>query len=79
LLTVPTAGDTVQLTAVSLVPLTLALSVADCPDVSEALDGESVIETGTNDITALALRLLTAWLVAVTVTLCAEGIRSGAV
>jgi hypothetical protein len=79
LVTVPTAGDTVQLTDVLLVPVTLALSVADWPDVSDALDGVNVIATGSSDITALALRLGNAWLVAVTVTVCAEGITVGAV
>lgn len=79
MVTVPTGGDTVQLTAVLLAPLTVAFSVADCPDVSDAVDGVNEIATGTNDITALALRLEAAWLVAVTVTLCAEEIVPGAV
>jgi hypothetical protein len=79
LFTVPTDGDTDQLTAVLLVPVTLALRVADWPDVSVAIGGVNPIATGTSDTTALALRLETAWLVAVMTTVCADGITAGAV
>ena len=79
MLTVPTAGDTVQFTAVLPVPITVAVSVFDWPDVSDAVAGVSVIDTGTNDITTLAFWVGIAWLVAVTVTVSAEGIGAGAV
>jgi hypothetical protein len=50
-------------------PLTVALNVADCPPVSEAVEGVIVIDTdGVNEITALALLVLSAALVALTVT-----------
>ena len=50
-------------------PLTVALNVADCPPVSEAVEGVNVIDTeGVNEITALALLVLSAALVALTVT-----------
>ena len=50
-------------------PLTVALSVVDCPPVSEAVVGVIVIETeGVNETFALALLVLSAALVAVTVT-----------
>jgi hypothetical protein len=79
LATVPTAGVTVQFTPVLPVPLTVAVNVADWPEVSEALDGVIAIDTGTSDITALALLPVDAWLVAVTVTVCADEIGAGAV
>jgi hypothetical protein len=54
---------------VLLDPLTVALNVADCPPVSEAVEGVIVIDTeGVNEITALALLVLSAALFAVTVT-----------
>ena len=47
----------------------MALNVADCPPVSEAVEGVIVIDTdGVNEITALALLVLSAALVALTVT-----------
>jgi hypothetical protein len=65
---------------VLLDPLTVALNVADCPPVSEAVEGVIVIDTeGVNEITALALLVLSAALVAVTVTDWAVVTSAGAV
>jgi hypothetical protein len=67
------------LTLVLLDPLTLALNVADCPPVSEAVEGVMVIDTeGVNDTIALALLVLSAALVAVTVTVWAVVTSAGA-
>jgi hypothetical protein len=61
-------------------PLTVALNVADCPPVSEAVEGVMVIDTeGVNEITALALLVLSAALVALTVTVWAVVTSAGAV
>ena len=61
-------------------PLTVALNVADCPPVSEAVEGVIVIDTdGVNEITALALLVLSAALVALTVTVWAVVTSAGAV
>ena len=61
-------------------PLTVALNVADCPPVSEAVEGVMVIDTeGVNEITALALLVLSAALVALTVTDWAVVTSAGAV
>jgi hypothetical protein len=80
LVKVPTDGDSDQLTPVLLAPLTVAWMVVDCPPVSEAAEGVTVIDTeGTNDIDALALLVPSAALVAVTVTVCAEVTNAGAV
>ena len=66
-----------------LVPLTVAVRVVDCPPVSEAVAGVTIIETGvlggTNDTIALALLVASAALVAFTVTVCAEAMVAGAV
>ena len=57
--------------------------VADCPALSEAELGDSEMETvgagGTSDIDALAFLVVSAALVAVTVTVCAEVMVAGAV
>ena len=67
------------MTLVLLDPLTLALNVADCPPVSEAVEGVMVIDTeGVNDTIALALLVLSAALVAVTVTVWAVVTSAGA-
>ena len=79
MLTVPTDGDTDQFTLVLLDPEIVALRVADCPPVSEAVVGETVIETGVSVTDALALLAASAALVAFTVTVCAEAMVAGAV
>ena len=76
---VPTDGDIDQLTLVLLDPLTVALSVVDCPPVSDAVAGDTVIETGTKVILALTVLVVSAALAAVTVTVCAEAMVAGAV
>jgi hypothetical protein len=69
-----------QFTAVLLDPVTVALSVVDCPLVSEAVVGVRLIETeGVNEIFAVALLVLSAALVAVTVTDCEAVTGDGAV
>lgn len=61
-------------------PLTVALNVVDWPPVSEAVEGVIVIDTdGVNEITALALLVLSAALVALTVTDWAVVTSAGAV
>jgi hypothetical protein len=71
---------TLQFTAVLLVPLTLAVSVTDCAADTEAVVGDTEIETGgTSDTTALSLLVESAALVAVTVTVWAEAMVAGAV
>jgi hypothetical protein len=66
-----------------LVPLTVAAKVADCPLVSEAVDGVTEMETtgaaATSDIAAVAVLVRSAALVARTVTVCAEAMLAGAV
>jgi hypothetical protein len=80
LVTVPTAGMTVQMAPLLLVPLTLALNVANWPEVSEAVAGVTTIETGAvSEIIALALLVLSAELAAVTVTDWAIVTNAGAV
>jgi hypothetical protein len=64
---------------VLLDPLTVALSVADCPPVSEAVEGDTETATGTNVSFAVAVIAGTAALAAVTVTVCAEAMVEGAV
>lgn len=66
------------MTPVLLVPLTLALSVTDWPAVSDADVGVTATDTGTRVSAALALLPVDAWLVAVTVTVCADAITAGA-
>jgi hypothetical protein len=79
LVTVPTAGDTAQFTLVLPVPLTVAVSVVDWPEVSDADEGDKAIDTATSDSLRLAVVPVDAWLAAVTVTVCADGIGEGAV
>jgi hypothetical protein len=80
---VPTDGDIDQLTLVLLDPLTVALNVLDCPPVSEAEEGVMLIDTedtdGVNDTMAVALLVLSAALVALTVTDCDVVTNAGAV
>lgn len=79
MLTVPAAGDKDQFTAVLLDPVTVALSVVDCPAVNEADEGDTVTNTGTSDILAVAVLVGSAALAAVTVMVCADGMVAGAV
>ena len=79
MLTVPRAGEIVQLITVSPEPVTLGFKFVDCPSVSVVEDGESEMDTGTNEITTLALREEAAWLVAVIVTVSGELMGDGAV
>jgi len=66
-----------------LEPVTVAANVADCPPCSEAEDGVIEMVTtgagGTSDMLALADLVVSAALVAFTVTVCAEEIVAGAV
>ncbi len=71
-------GATVQLTAVLLVPVTDAVSVFDCPEVSVAVAGDTATAIGISESTALAVFPVAAWLAAVTVTVWAESITAGA-
>jgi hypothetical protein len=65
---------------VLLDPLTVALSVVDCPPVSEAVEGVIVMDTeAVNETVALALLALSATLVALTVTDWAVVTSAGAV
>ncbi len=76
---VPTDGDMDQVTLVLLDPVTVATKVEDFPPVSDAEVGETVIATGTKDIAAVALLLVSAALTAFTEMVCAEAIVAGAV
>jgi hypothetical protein len=60
-------------------PLTEAVNVFDWPEVSDADVGDTPIDTGTRDSVTLALWPVDAWLVAVIVTVSADGIGLGAV
>jgi hypothetical protein len=61
-------------------PLTVALNVVDCPASSEEVEGVMLIDTeGVNETTALALLVLSAALVALTVTDWAVVTSAGAV
>jgi hypothetical protein len=66
-------------TLLLLDPVILAVSVVDCPPESDAVEGETVMPSGVNDIVALALLVASAALVAFTVTVCAEAMVEGAV
>ena len=64
-------------------PVTVAVIVLDCAPVSEAEVGDTEIVTpgagGTSDMLALADLVVSAALVAFTVTVCADAIVAGAV
>ena len=62
-----------------LEPLTEAANVFDWPEVSDADVGDTAIDTGTRESFTLALVPIDAWLVAVIVTVSADGIGLGAV
>jgi hypothetical protein len=66
-------------TLLLLDPVIVAVRVVDCPPESDAVEGETLIPTGVNDIVALALLVASAALVAFTVTVCAEAMVAGAV
>jgi hypothetical protein len=70
-------------TLVLLDPVTVGIIVADCPLLSEAVVGETEMETvgavGTSDIDALAVTAGLAALVPVAMTVWAEAIVDGAV
>jgi hypothetical protein len=68
-----------QFTAALLDPVIVAVTVADCPPVSEAVVGDTEIATGVSVMVALALLDASAALVAFTVTVCAEPMTAGAV
>ena len=68
-----------QFTAALLDPVTVALNVVDCPPVSEAVVGDTEIDTGVSVMAAVSLLVASAALVAFTVTVCAEAIVAGAV
>ena len=75
---VPTAGLSDQVTAVLPVPVTEALKVADAPAPSDTEAGPIVTATGVSDTVALAVFVVSAALVAVTVTICLLAIIGGA-
>ena len=75
---VPTAGLSDQVTAVLLVPVTEAVKVAEPPAPSDTEAGPIVTATGVRDTVALAVLVVSAALVAVTVTVCWLAIIAGA-
>jgi hypothetical protein len=75
---VPTAGLSDQVTAVLPVPMTEALKVADAPAPSDAEAGPIVTATGVSDTVAFAVFVVSAALVAVTVTIRSLAIIGGA-
>ena len=81
MLTVPTAGESDQLTPVLVVPLTEATNCADWPPLNDTLvgDSETVIAGGTREMVAVADLVPSAALTAVTVTVWADVMVAGAV
>ena len=76
----PTAGLRDQVTAVFEVPATLAVNIWVCEGVSVTVPGVNATLTGgASDTLALADFVESATLVAVTVTVWAEGMLDGAV
>ena len=75
---VPTAGLSDQVTAVLPVPVTEALNVAAAPAPSDAEAGPIDTATGVRDTVAIAVLVVSAALVAVTVTVCWLAIIAGA-
>ena len=75
---IPAGGLSDQVTAVLLVPVTEALKVADAPAPSDTEAGPIVTATGVRDTVALAALVVSAALVAVTVTVCWLAIIAGA-
>ena len=78
---VPTCGDNDQFTPVFVDPVTVAVSVVDCPPVSEAVEGVTEIDIAeaTSAIEAVALLFESAALVAFTETVWAVEMVAGAV
>jgi hypothetical protein len=69
-----------HVTVVLLVLVTVAANCWVCPAVKLAVTGETVNETGGDNVTeAVAVLVVSAWLVAVTVTVVCEPIVAGAV
>jgi hypothetical protein len=68
-----------QFTVALVVPVSVALMVVDCPPVNDAVVGETEIATGVSEMLALAVLVVSAALVALTVTVWAEAIVAGAV
>jgi hypothetical protein len=75
---VPTAGLSDQATAVLPVPVTEALNVAEAPAPSDAETGPIVTATGISNTVALAVLVVSAALVAVTVTVWCLATIAGA-
>ena len=75
---VPAAGLSDPVTAVLLVPVTEALKVADAAAPSETVAGPIVTATGERDTVAVAVLVVSAALVAVTVTVCWLATMAGA-
>ena len=75
---VPTAGTSDQVSAVLLVPVTEALKVVAAPALSDTEAGPRVTAIGVRDTVALAVFVVSAALVAVTVTTCLLAIIAGA-
>ena len=78
LVSVPTCGLKDHVTPMTVEPLTLATNVLDCPGPSDT-DGEIVIDTGTRVTTVLAVLVVSAAAVAVTIMLCCVAMIWGAV
>src|SRR6185503_754806 len=68
-----------QVTDVSLLPVTVALNCWTCPRNMLAVVGATLTATGCRITVAFADLVKSAWLVAVTVTVCVAGIVVGAV
>lgn len=81
LLMVPTCGLSDHVKAVLEVPLTSGVNVALCPPVSDAVPGDrlTLITGGSKIRVTDAVLLGSAWLMAVTVTVCGEEMLLGAV
>jgi hypothetical protein len=75
---VPVAGLSDQVTAVLPVPVTEALKLADADAPSDTVAGPMVTATGVRDTVAVAVLVVSAALVAVTVTVCWLAIFAGA-
>ena len=75
----PAPGPIDQATAVLLLPVTLAANCWVCPADKVALGGETVTEMLGDSVTvAVADMVGSAWLVAVTVTVCWPAMLAGA-
>jgi hypothetical protein len=79
LVTVPKFGDKTYITPVLLDPVTVALNCCVWFTLNDADVGASVIVTGMSVMVAVAVLVLSAELVAVSVMVCVEAIVAGAV